>query len=234
MKEIMNEKNKLLDSNEERAKILIVDDHPIVRDGLARLINKKAEKDLMICGEADNAVDALKTIAKIRPDLVMVDISLRGCDGIELTKSIRHQNSKLPILVLSMHDELLYAERALQAGANGYIMKNEPSEDLLQAIRKVLSGGVYISENVSSKIVHKLKRDGPGSLSSPVASLSDRELEVFNLLGRGRTTRQVADELFISIKTVETHLSRIKVKLGLDSYNELIVHAALWVNSRSS
>ena len=230
----MNEKNKLPDSNEKRAKILIVDDHPIVRDGLARLINKKAEKDLMICGEADNAADALKTIAKIRPDLVMVDISLRGCDGIELTKNIRHQNSKLPILVLSMHDELLYAERALRAGANGYIMKNEPSEDLLQAIRKVLGGGVYISENVFSEIVHKLKRDGPGSLSSPVASLGDRELEVFNLLGRGRTTRQVADELFISIKTVETHLSRIKVKLDLDSYNELIVHAALWVNSRSS
>ena len=230
----MNEKNKLPDSNEKRAKILIVDDHPIVRDGLVRLINKKAEKDLMICGEADNAADALKTIAKIRPDLVMVDISLRGGDGIELTKSIRYQNSKLPILVLSMHDELLYAERALRAGANGYIMKNEPSEDLLQAIRKVLSGGVYISENVSSEIVHKLKRDGPGSLSSPVASLSDRELEVFNLLGRGRTTRQVADELFISMKTVETHLSRIKVKLDLDSYNELVVHAALWVNSRSS
>ena len=230
----MNEKNKLPDSNEKRAKILIVDDHPIVRDGLARLINKKAEKDLMICGEADNAADALKTIAKIRPDLVMVDISLRGCDGIELTKSIRYQNSKLPILVLSMHDELLYAERALRAGANGYIMKNEPSEDLLRAIRKVLSGGVYISENVSSEIVHKLKRDGPSSLSSPVASLSDRELEVFNLLGRGRTTRQVADDLFISMKTVETHLSRIKVKLDLDSYNELIVHAALWVNSRSS
>ena len=230
----MDKKNMLHQSNQSRAKILVVDDHPIVRDGLARLISTKAEKDLMICAEADNAADALETTAKIRPDLVMVDIFLRGCDGIELTKIIRQQNSKLPILVFSMHDELLYAERALRAGANGFIMKNESSEELLKAIRKVLSGGVYISENVSSEMVHKLKRDGPASLSSPVASLSDRELEVFNLLGRGRTTRQVADELFISMKTVETHLSRIKVKLEADSYNELIVRAALWVNTGSS
>ena len=229
----MSEKDKLQESIQNRAKILIVDDHPIVRDGFARLIGKKGEKDLMVCGEADNAVDALKIIAKVKPDLVIVDIFLRGCDGIELTKSIRHQNSKLPILVLSMHDESLYAERALRAGANGYIMKNESSEDLLRAIRKVLSGGVYISENVSSKIVHKLKRGGPSDLSSPVASLSDRELEVFNLLGRARTTQQVADELFISVKTVETHISRIKEKLDLRGYNELIIHAALWINSGS-
>lgn len=230
----MDKKNMLPRSNQSQAKILIVDDHPIVRDGLARLIGTKAEQDLVICAEADNAADALKTIAKIKLDLVMVDIFLRGCDGIDLTKSIRQQDSKLPILVFSMHDELLYAERALRAGANGYVMKNESSEELLKAIRKVLSGGVYISENVSSDMVHKLKRDGPACLSSPVASLSDRELEVFNLLGRGRTTRQVADELFISVKTVETHLSRIKVKLEVDSYNELIVRAALWVNSRGS
>jgi DNA-binding NarL/FixJ family response regulator len=230
----MSERDKPQESSQNKAKIFVVDDHPVVRDGLMRLIGQKAGKDIMICGEADNAADALKTIAKIKPDLVIVDISLRGCDGIELTKGIRYQNSKLPILVLSMHDEALYAERALRAGANGYIMKNESSEDLLQAIRTVLCGGVHISQNVSSKIVHKLKRDGPNGLSSPVASLSDRELEVFRSLGRGRTTRQIADELSISAKTVETHLSRIRVKLNLQSYNELIIHAALWVNSRSS
>jgi len=232
----MNEKKETQaqEGNRNRAKIFIVDDHPIVRDGLARLIGKKAKGDLMICGETDNAVDAIKTVAKIHPDLVMVDISLRGCDGIELTKSLRSQHDKLPILVLSMHDELLYAERALHAGANGYIMKNESSENLLQAIRKVLAGGVYVSESVSSEILRRIKREGRDGVSSPAASLSNRELEVFSLLGRARTTRQIADELYLSIKTIETHLSRIKVKLGVETYNELIVRAALWVNSESA
>ena len=222
------------EGNRDRARIFIVDDHPIVRDGLARLIGTKARGKLMICGETDNAADATNAIAKVRPDLVMVDISLRGCDGIELTKILRSQHSKLPILVLSMHDELLYAERALYAGANGYIMKNESSEKLLQAIRKVLEGGVYVSESVSSEMLRRIKRDGRGELTSSVGSLSDRELEVFSLLGRARTTRQIADELCLSIKTIETHLSRIKVKLGVESYNELIVRAALWVNSESA
>ncbi len=232
----MNEKKETQaqEGNRNRARIFIVDDHPIVRDGLARLIGKKAKGDLMICGETDNAVDAIKTVAKIHPDLVMVDISLRGCDGIELTKSLRSQHNKLPILVLSMHDELLYAERALHAGANGYVMKNESSENLLQAIRKALAGGVYVSESVSSEILRRIKREGRDGVSSPAASLSNRELEVFSLLGRARTTRQIADELYLSIKTIETHLSRIKVKLGVETYNELIVRAALWVNSETA
>jgi len=220
-------------TNRGRARILIVDDHPIVRDGLARLIGKKAKDDLEICGETDNAVDAIGAVGRLRPDLVMVDISLRGCDGIELAKQLRSLHDRLPILVLSMHDELLYAERALHAGANGYIMKNEPSENLLQAIRKVLTGGVYVSESVSSEMLRRMKREGPGGPSSPAASLSDRELAVFNLLGRGRTTRQIADELYLSIKTIETHLSRMKIKLGVETYNELIVRAALWVNSEN-
>lgn len=230
----MTEKDELQETGQNRAKIFIVDDHPIVRDGLARLIGKKAKEDLMICGEADNAADAIKTVARVRPDLVMVDISLRGCDGIELTKSLRSRYNKLPILVLSMHDELLYAKRALYAGANGYIMKNESSDNLLQAIRKVLAGGVYVSESVSSEILRRIRREGPDELSSPAASLSDRELEVFSLLGRARTTRQIAEELCLSVKTIETHLSRIKVKLGAESFNELIVSAALWVNSESA
>lgn len=231
---MITEKDELQKDGRSRAKIFIVDDHPIVRDGLARLIGKKAKEDLMICGEADNAADAIKTVAKVRPDLVMVDISLRGGDGIELTKSLRSRYDKLPILVLSMHDELLYAERALHAGANGYIMKNESSDNLLQAIRKVLAGGVYVSESVSSEILRRIRREGSDKLSSPAASLSDRELEVFSLLGRARTTRQIAEELCLSVKTIETHLSRIKVKLGAESFNELIVSAALWVNSEGA
>lgn len=219
-------------NSQKKAKILIVDDHPIVCDGLARLISKKAEKDLTICGDATNANEALKLITELKPDMLMIDISLRGCDGLELTKIIRNQSIELPILILSMHDELLYAERALQAGANGYIMKNESSELLLKAIRKVLRGGIYISENISLEIVRKLKQNGPDNLGSPILSLSDRELQIFDLLGQGRTTREIAEELFISVKTVETHFSRIKIKLNVTTYNELIVQAAIWVNSR--
>ena len=229
-----NQQPQGLKESNDKARIFIVDDHPIVRDGLARLIGTKAKADLMICGETDNAADAITSVARLNPDLAMVDISLRGCDGIELTKILRSRHNNLPILVLSMHDELLYAERALHAGANGYIMKNESSENLLLAIRKVLAGGVYVSESVSAEILRRIRREGPGGPSSPAAALSDRELEVFSLLGRAHTTRRIADELFLSVKTIETHLSRIKLKLGVESYNELIVRAALWVSSEST
>ena len=194
------------------------------------MISKKAKNDLVICGEADSAAAALAAIPKIKPDLVVVDISLRGSDGIQLTKDIRYQFHRLPVLVLSMHDELFYAERALQAGANGYIMKNESSEELLTAIRTVVSGHVYVSGQVSSRIIERLRPDGPGSLASAIDTLSDRELEVFNLLGHGRTTRQIAEELCISAKTVETHLARIKIKLDVRNFNELIVRAVLWAS----
>jgi DNA-binding NarL/FixJ family response regulator len=217
-------------SETTRARILIIDDHPIVCDGLIRLISKKAKDDFEICGQAGNAKDALKLMEELRPDMLMIDISLRSCNGLELTKIIRSKNIDLPVLILSMHDELVYAERALRAGANGYIMKNEPSEILLEAIRKVLKGKVYISENISQEIVRKLKNNSTDNLASPISSLSDRELEIFNLLGQGRTTRDIADELFISFKTVETHFARIKAKLNITSYNELIVQAAIWVN----
>jgi DNA-binding NarL/FixJ family response regulator len=226
----MDKQGKPLGSDLNRAKLFIVDDHPIVRDGFARLIGHKAKHDLVLCGEADNAANALKGLATLKPDLVVVDVSLRGCDGIELTKNIRSQYRNMPILILSMHDESLYAERALQAGANGYIMKNEPSDTLLYAIRKILDGGVYVSDSISSEIIRRMRSGGSGNVPSAIASLSDRELEAFGLIGRGNTTRQCADELCISVKTVETYLSRIKLKLNLHTYNELIVHAALWVN----
>ncbi len=226
----MDKQSKPLDSDHNRAKLFIVDDHPIVRDGFARLIANKAKHDWVICGEADNAADALKSIAKFRPDLAVVDVSLRGCDGIELTKNIRSQYHNMPILILSMHDESLYAERALQAGANGYIMKNEPSDTLLYAIQKILDGGVYVSENISAEIIRRMRLGGSKNPPSAITVLSDRELETFRLIGRGYTTRHAAEELCLSVKTIETYLSRIRGKLNIQTYNELIVHAALWVN----
>lgn len=222
------------DSDSQQARILIVDDHPIVRDGFARLIANKARHDLVLCGEADSAGDALRLIAKLKPDLVVVDVSLRGCDGIELTKSIRSQYDNMPVLVLSMHDESLYAERALQAGASGYIMKNEPSDVLLDAIQKILKGGVYVSENISVEILRRMRSGRSEQPVSAMAVLSDRELETFRLIGRGFTTRQTAEELCLSVKTVETYVSRIRSKLNIQSYNELIVQAALWVNGNIS
>ena len=230
----MDQKDVPMSSDAKRATIFIVDDHPIVRDGFARLIGNKAKNDLTICGEADNAADALGLITELRPNLVVVDVSLRGCDGIELTKCIRSQHHDMPILVLSMHDESVYAERALQAGANGYIMKNEPSDILLDAIRKILNGGVYVSEKISTDIIRMMRLGGTNTPPSVMAVLSDRELETFRLIGRGYTTRQTAEELCLSVKTVDTYLSRIRSKLDIQSYNELIVHAALWVNSNSS
>jgi len=221
-------------TDKNRATILIVDDHPIVRDGFARLIAHKARHDLTICGEAEDAADALQLITQLKPSLVVVDISLRGCDGIELTKSIRSQYHDIPILMLSMHDESLYAERALQAGANGYVMKNEPSDVLLEAIRKILNGGVYVSDNISAEIIRRMRLGGSKNPPSAITVLSDRELETFRLIGRGYTTRQAAEELCLSVKTIETYLARIRVKLNLRTYNELIVHAALWVNDNFS
>ncbi|MBN1817025.1 MAG: response regulator transcription factor [Sedimentisphaerales bacterium] len=219
---------------EKRARIFIIDDHPIVREGLTRLIATKAGGDLTVCGEAEEAAAAIQEIAKVRPDLAIVDISLRGYDGIELTKNLKNQFPSMPVLILSMHDEQLYAERSLQAGAHGYIMKNESPDLLLTAIRKILSGQVYVSESVSRRILQRIQREGADALSTAVDSLADRELEVFHHLGHGLTTRQIADRLCISVKTVETHMARIKAKLDVQTFNELIVRAVLWANDQHS
>ena len=216
--------------NTKPAKVLVVDDHPIVREGIIRLIRQKARSSLVVCGEVDNAGDAMEGIVKLKPDVVIVDIFLRGLDGIELIKRIRPQYPDLPILVLSMHDESLYAERALKAGADGYIMKQESSELIIAAIQKVLSGKIYASDNIMTRIVRTTTRGRADISNLSIDSLSDRELEVFQLLGRGRTTQQIADALHISIKTVETYRERIKLKLALNNSNELILHAAQWVN----
>ncbi len=208
------------------AKVFLVDDHPIVRQGLALLIDR--EGDLTVCGEADGGFPALQTISDLRPDIVVLDIALHGPDGLELLKTIRTRDLGLPVLVLSMHDELTYAERALRAGANGYIMKQEATEKVLIAIRRILRGEVYLSDRLTNRMLHRFVRGSAPSLDSPLSNLSDRELEVFRLIGEGHATRQIADELHISIKTVESYQAHIKEKLSLRSARELLQHAIKW------
>lgn len=208
-------------------RILIVDDHPIVRRGLIGMINQ--EPDLKVVSEAENFHQALDSIKANMPDLAIVDLTLEGISGLELIKQIKVMWPNLPVLVLSMHDEMLYAERVLRAGAKGYIMKQEGTERLSLAIRTIMRGEIYVSERMASRMLGKFvggKREGG---SSPLDRLSDRELEVFELLGKGMGTRQVAEKLCVSIKTVESHREHIKLKLGLKSANELIQHATQWV-----
>jgi DNA-binding NarL/FixJ family response regulator len=207
-------------------RVFVVDDHPIVRQGLALMINQ--EPDLVVCGEAEDSRSVLRTIAEVAPDIVILDISLRGPDGIEVLKALRATNTDLPVLVLSMHQEEIYAERALRAGANGYIMKQEATEKVLEALRRLLRHEVYVSEPVASKMLLQLTARPlrPGRPS--VANLSDRELEVFRLIGTGLGTRQIAEHLQLSVKTVESHQAHIKEKLALKSARELVQHAIEW------
>jgi DNA-binding NarL/FixJ family response regulator len=213
----------------QKNRIFVVDDHPIVRKGLAQLINQ--EPDLVVCGEADNAETALELLKKAKPDLALVDISLRGIDGIELTKLIRARFSNVPVLVVSMHDESLFAERALRVGARGYIMKQEAIEKMMEAIRKVLRGELYVSERVSANIVKRFVDGKAEGASSPEQLLSDREMEVFQLIGQGFGTRQIADQLHVSVKTVETYRANIKEKLSLRNAAELMKHAVHWAEA---
>jgi DNA-binding NarL/FixJ family response regulator len=209
-----------------KKRILVVDDHPIIREGLALLINR--QPDLVVCGEAEEAMGALHVLASARPDVLIVDISLNGPDGLDLLKSIRTTHPGLPVLILSMHDESIYAERSLRAGANGYIMKQEATERVLVALRRILNGEVYVSDRVANKML-KHYITGSGSLrNSTIADLSDRELEVFRLIGEGHGTRQIAEELHLSIKTVESYQAHIKEKLSLRSARELMQHAIQW------
>jgi DNA-binding NarL/FixJ family response regulator len=207
-------------------RILVVDDHPIVRQGLALLINQEA--DLVVCGEAEEATGAMHVLASSHPDILIVDISLNGPDGIDLLKNIRSIHPTLPVLILSMHDESIYAERALRAGANGYIMKQEATEKVLVALRRILGGEIYVSDRIANKML-KHYITGSGTLrNSSIADLSDRELEVFRLIGEGHGTRQIAEELHLSVKTVESYQAHIKEKLSLRSARELMQHAIQW------
>src|SRR5277367_6040359 len=208
------------------SRIFIVDDHPVVRQGLALLINR--ESDLTVCGDAEEANSAVQKIESLKPDLVVVDISLTGPDGLDLLKSIRARYADLPVLMLSMLDELLYAERALHAGASGYIMKQEATEQVLVAIRRILGGEIYVSDRMANKMLHRFVGGSQDSPRSPVAELTDRELEVFRLIGEGHGTRQIAEELHISVKTVESYQAHIKEKLSLKNSRELVQRAVQW------
>ncbi|MGA8739995.1 MAG: response regulator transcription factor [Terracidiphilus sp.] len=216
-----------------RKTVLVVDDHPLMRQGLALLINQ--QQDMHVCGEAEEAQAAMQAIARLHPDIMILDISLSGPDGLDLLKNIRTTNPDLPVLVLSMHDEAIYAERALRARANGYIMKQEATEKVLVAVRRILNGEIYLSDRMSNKMLQRYVGGAPSMIQSRIASLSDRELEVFRLIGEGRATREIAEELHLSVKTVETYQAHIKEKLALRSGRELIQHAIQWkINEKSA
>jgi len=210
----------------KKCRVLLVDDHPIVRQGLALLIDREA--DLSVCGEAEGAHSAYHAIETLRPDIVVLDISLSGPDGLDVLKEIRMKTGSLPVLILSMHDESIYAERAMRAGANGYIMKQEATEKVLVAIRRILQGEVYLSDRLTSTMLQQFVRGTSPAKSSPLLALTDRELEVFRLIGEGHGTRQIADELHLSVKTIESYQAHIKEKLALRNARELVQHAIEW------
>jgi DNA-binding NarL/FixJ family response regulator len=203
--------------------VFIVDDHPLLRQGLALLVNR--ERDLVVCGEAEEAQTAMSEIALKKPDILIADISLNGPDGLDLLKSLRMLYPNLPVLILSMHDESIYAERALRARANGYIMKQEATEKVLVAVRRILGGDIYLSDRMANKLLHQYISGASADMNSRLSALSDRELEVFRLIGEGRSTRQIAEKLHLSVKTVETYQAHIKDKLSLHSGRELVQHA---------
>jgi DNA-binding NarL/FixJ family response regulator len=215
-----------------RKAILLVDDHPMTRAGLAQLINKQA--DMQVCGEARAPPEALLEISKHKPDLVLTDIAMPGGSGMEFIKDVLALHRSLPVLVLSMHDELIYAERALRAGARGYIMKEANGELLLAAIRRVLHGQVYISERVSARLLDSVTGRRPRGSKSPIEKLSDREFEVFQLIGQGRSTRDIAKHLHLSPKTVDVHRGHLKEKLQLKDATSLIRHAVRWVETQNT
>jgi len=212
-----------------KKKIFIVDDHPMMRDGLAQMIAN--ESDLSVCGDAENASEALERMEKLRPDLALVDITLRSGSGLELIKDLQARLPTVAVLVISMHDESLYAERVLRAGGRGYIMKQEGGKKLMEAIRQVLNGQTYISPTMSAKIVDAFAGRRSGD-SSPVETLTDREFEVFQLIGAGLGTKEIADKLRVSPKTVEVHRVNIKQKLKVATAPELIRLAVRWVESQ--
>ena len=211
-------------------RVLIVDDHPIVRQGLRRIMEN--EEDLIVCGEAETARDARTAIKELNPDVMIADISLKQSDGIELVRDVRAHYPQLPILVLSMHDETIYAERMLSAGANGYIMKQAASDQFLISLRRVLDGGIYVSEAVGNNMIQKFAAGGSYISSNPIDRLSNRELQILHMIGKGMSTRETAEALNLSIKTVESHRQRIKRKLNLNTGTQLVQYAVNWFTGR--
>ena len=213
-------------------KILVVDDHPMTRSGIAHLINK--QPDLEVCGEAGTPAEAMSLLAKCQPDLVLTDVTMPGRGGVEFVKDALALHPTLSLLVVSMHDESVYAERMLRAGARGYIMKEAGGEKLMAAIRRVLDGQVYVSERMSAIILDALTGRRPRGSRSPIEKLSDREFEIFQLIGVGRGTREIAERLHLSPKTVDVHRSHIKQKLELSDSTALIRHAVRWVETQNT
>jgi DNA-binding NarL/FixJ family response regulator len=215
-------------SRSSKARVMIVDDHPIVRYGVAKMLN--SEPDLTICGEAEDGNSVLEAVERLKPAIVLMDISLKGSDGLSLTRIIRNRHPNIPVLILSMHDEKIYARKALRSGASGYIMKEETSARLVTAVREVLAGGMYVSEDARNTVLQAYANRDTGQVST-VDRLSNRERQVFLLIGQCYTTRAIAGKLFVSTKTIDTHCARIKVKLGVENRARLLLVAAEWANS---
>lgn len=217
--------------NGYKKRIIIVDDHPIMQKGLATIL--EAEHGFEVIEKFDNAEEVLKVYEELSPDLAVVDISLPGMSGLELVKHLASRDPDLKIVVVSRHDESLYAERVIRAGAKGYVMKLEAGDQLIKAIKKILRGGIYVSDEVSEKLLMGMARGNKEMNSSPIDQLSDRELEVFEFTGKGNTTREIAEKLHLSVKTVESYRARIKTKLNLDNATELMMHAVKWVEGEN-
>jgi DNA-binding NarL/FixJ family response regulator len=215
-----------------RARILVIDDHPMMRAGLAQLIDR--QPDMLVCGEAGQPSEALTLISRATPDLVLTDLTLPGRGGTEFIKDLKALRADLPILVISMHDEMVYAERCFRAGASGYLMKEAGSEKLLAALRRVIGGQMYASPTVSEEILRNLSARKPRGSSSPIQSLSDREFEVFQLVGQGKSTREIAAQLHLSPKTIDVHRGHIREKLGLKDVTALVRHAVRWLEAQNS
>lgn len=211
----------------EPHRLLIVDDHPVFRHGIGQLLSKLP--DITVCGEAENAATALDAMRRLEPEVAMIDVSMPGTNGIELIKLMLAEHPRLLILVVSMHDESLYALRALRAGAKGYVMKQQAMDCFVEALRKVISGGIYVSPQFSERLVFKAIQGSDTDLGSPVDKLSDRELEVLQLFGRGKSTREIAERLHLSVKTIETHRAHIKEKLGFKDAEALVKFATEWI-----
>jgi DNA-binding NarL/FixJ family response regulator len=214
----------------EKARVVVVDDHPLFRERLCQLINN--EPDMEICGEADNAQEAIQIIRETSPNLAIIDITLKTSSGLELIKSIKALSIGVPVLVLSMHDESLYAERALRAGASGYITKSQEAAQVLLAVRSVLIGKIYLSEEMTSGFLKSLAATGTKGIARPVDRLTDRELQVLDLIGRGRTTRDIAQLLKLGVATVDTYRARIKEKMNFRNAMELQHFAIRWISER--
>jgi DNA-binding NarL/FixJ family response regulator len=214
-----------------RRRVFLVDDHPMMRAGLAHLIERQA--DLTVCGEASNPAEALKAVSDAHPDVILADLTMPGRSGLEFVKDLLAVLPQLSVLVVSMHDESVYAERALRAGARGYIMKEAGGEAIVAAIRQILGGQAYVSPAMSARILDNLSGKKPRGSTSPIESLTDREFEVFQLIGRGKSTRDIAEQLHLSSKTVDVHRSHIKEKLKLKDPTALIRHAVRWVETQA-